>query len=558
MERYHEYMFLEMLTKNVGSDKKMEAIKNLGKAKSTMAIQQLRTISIGKEYGIGLRTNAILALAEIGDKGFLASFVPFEEIDDEDILEVIVIAVGKLNSAEYIEELAKLSSYQGTMIKLEVVEALSKIGSEKAIKAMLMFYNERDAEVKAKVKMVIKDSAAFLDYLENATDEEILNIIGIVPQKKAEELIAKLSKHTKDYKMVKILVMAIGELKLENGLTILKSIYNEFNDKEIKIKIIETIQNIYGAEKKEFLFSLYEKEDEREIKTKIVFALGTIRNDDEVGRFLLSIINKKENWWMLRKVAVMILCDISGGRFIDEILTLLTDGEDIRVVRTIIQELGEVGNQKCIPFIEPYLDTEEQELKKTIVLAMAKLGEKRILERLIEDKGLREKLMPESLKAIMQFNDIRIIDICTDIINSRKENMVDLALEALSELQDKRIQKSLIELVLDRAVKRETRAKAFMILANYNNKETIKTIEDILGNDNDWWMLKKLAVIITGELNAYSLLETIIKYSNDIDERIAKNSYDVAKKFYEDYFLKELEKEKSKMYNTALEYLKIF
>lgn len=557
MEKYHEYMYLEMLNKNVGVEKKSEAIKNLGKMKSISAVPNLKSIAVNKECSMGMRTAAILSLAEIGDKSFLSSFLPFISIEEEDIMEVVIIAAGKLNATEYIGELGKFSTYGDTEVKINAVETLSKIGNEKAIKTMLMFYNERDLEVKAKVKILIRDSNTFMDYIDNASDEEVLNVIGIVPQKKAEKLIDKLSKSTKDSKIMKILVMAVGELKLENGLQLLKSIYNEFNDKDIRLKIIETIQNIYGTEKKEFLFNLYETDEDRDIRTKIVFALGAIRNDDEVEEFLLNIVKNRENWWMLRKISVMILCDISRNKFVDEYIGLLSEGEDIRVVRTIIQELGEIGNINCIKHIEKYLETEEQELKKTIILSMAKLGEKKIIERLIEDKNLREKLMPESLKAIMQFNDSRIIDICVDILNSRKENMVDLAIEALSEVKDNKIKNSLICLINDNKVRRETRAKAFMVLANYRDKDTTKIVKGILDSEDEWWMLKKLAIIIAGELNLYELIEIIIKYSSDIDERIAKNSYDVAKKFYEEYFLEELEKEKSKMYNTAREYLKI-
>ena len=76
MEKYHEYMYLEMLTKNVGVEKKAEAVQNLGKMKSTSAIPHLKNIAFNEECGMGIRTSAILALAEIGDSSFLSQSLP--------------------------------------------------------------------------------------------------------------------------------------------------------------------------------------------------------------------------------------------------------------------------------------------------------------------------------------------------------------------------------------------------------------------------------------------------------------------------------------------------
>ncbi len=545
MSSYYEYLFLENLKKSNTDEMKIGVIKSIGRIKSQRAIPEITNIATSDRYSTAVRIAAILALTNIGDKKFIKNFVPLANQENTDILEVLIRAIGKLNLYEYVSEFENFINYKNRAVKKEIINSLFLLDNVDSIRILVKFYSDKDIEIKQLVKYSIKSMNSFSDYLNSIDEQEILNVLSLVPVERAELLIEKLIKSSDDSKILNIIIKAIGDLQLSKGQEILEELFEKVEQKSIKLKIIEALEDIAAERKKDFLLKILAEEDDRDIRVRALFSFGCAAKCDEVIKVIKEIINNLDEWWMTRKVAIMLIGENRIKSEVSFLLEILKSENDSRVVRTLIHELGELGSSDAIKYLRKFLDSNELEIKKITILALSKLGDKDILEILLKDKEARERLMPESLKAIINFNDERIIGILTEMIenNEVESRMISLALDGIAVFTDGKIKKCVIKYVSDKDNKREYRAKGLMLLANYKDQEVVNFLKKIFKDANEWWMLKKIAVMIVDELKIYDLINEITEYAVDIDERISKSAKKAAKNFYNDYFLERVEQE---------------
>lgn len=558
MAGYYEELYLENLFKESGIEKHLKAVKELGKMQSKTAIPKLQEIVNNSFRNINLRLNAILALAEIGERTFIKKFQPFIEQKEPEILEGVIIAVEKLKAIEYIDEFEPFINNQNKELKIEIIETLNKIGDEKSIRMLMKFYTDKDIEIKEIVKFYLQKSTIFAEISSNMTDEEMLNILTIVNKERAAFLIKKMVVENENKAILKILIKALGELDIEDNTEILKKIFLRENDKKIKIMVIEAMQKLETDSKKDFLIEVLDNSD-REMKTKALMSIGNFCKDKDIENKLKYIIKDKNEWWMTKKIAVIILGKERNNENSDFLVEALNNEEDLRVIRTIIQVLGEMEYVTCTKSIEKYLDTKDIEIQKVAMYALSKLGDKKILEFLLKNEVARENLMPESLKAILNFNDERSEKILIDILIKKKNNieMLNIAMEGISLMKSVNIMELMISIIKDKDYQKEIRAKAIMILAGYKDKKVEELIEEILLDREEWWMIKKLALMLCKEIEAFSMIGIVIDYAAELDERVNKTARETAKYFYKNYFLEEFKNKDSVLYEIAKGYLRL-
>lgn len=558
MNRYYEHLYLENLNKNENIEMKIEAVKALGKIKSERAVHELEKIALNKENDISLRLSSILALTSIGNKNFIIKFSPIVSEENEDILELLIRAIGKMYAKEYLNQFEDFINYKSKSVKKEIINSLLIIDDVESVKILIKFYNDKDSEIKELVKYTIKNMQSFSAYIENVSEKEILNVLSFIPKEKAEKLIEKLIKETKDEKILNIVIKAIADLNLKDAGNILQDLFHKTDNKNIKIKILEAFEIIKIDNKKFFLLDILNDED-RDIKVRVLFSLGDIAKEKDVIKKLREIIKNKNEWWMTRKVAIMLIGENRIKSESDFLIEMLSEENDMRVSRTLIHELGELENKNALQSLRKFLETDELEIKKVTILSLSKLGDKDVLEVLLKDKEARDRLMPESLKAIINFNDERIISILTEIIENKTDdnNMINLALEGISDFNSEEIKNTIIKYVENKNNKREYRAKAIMLLAGYNDKQVSECLKNILKDNSEWWMMKKIAFLIIDEIKDYTMINLVTEYAVDIDERISKTAKKVAKNFYNDYFITELEKKNKKMAEIGKMYLSL-
>ena len=557
MSNYYEYLYLENLNKGIEPKEKIKAIRELGKMKSKMAREKLIKIAKDQNNIEKIRIYALLALMEIGDFKFIENFLPLKNIKEKDILEILIIAITKLHAIDFIDEFLDFINYSDKEIKLKIIDSLSGFNEIKALRILLKFYNNEEDEIKNLIKMNVKKSKVLKKYIEELDEMEALNILTIIPKEKAEKLINKLIRTTEDKNILKVLIKGIGELELKNGTELLEKLYNEIEDENLKLKIIEALGNNKGKKKKDLLLSLLKsKKTNRNIKTKILFGIKGFMNEEDVFSEIKEIIENQEEWWMLRKVAILTIGEARNSKALSTLVKVLKKEKDDRVIRTLIQEIGEIGNEKNILDLEKYLEDNNADLKKIAVLALSKLGSKKVLDILLENKNIREELMPESLEAIINFDDIRVLDILLKVLKTGEEKKVEKILKGLALFKNEKIKKGLIEFINDKGNKREQRSKGLMILANYKDEEVDFVLKNILEDDFEWWMLKKIAIMIIGEQKNYNLISYIADQTNNLDERISLSAKLISKVFFKEYLLEKIKLD-TKLYDFAENYLKI-
>lgn len=558
MAGYYEDIYIENLFKNSGFDKQLKAIKELGKLKSTRAVTKLKEISTNSNADIILRVNSVLALAEIGDRTFIKSFIPLNEILDIDLTEVIILAIGKLKAVEYIDELESFLNNGNKEIKSLILETLDKINDEKAVKTIIKFYNDSDIEIKELVKFYLQNSSTFMEVSKNMSDNEILNILTLIPKERAFVLIKKLIETTENKSILKIIIKALGEIDVADNIGLLKIIFNKETDKILKLMTIESMEKLNSLEKKEFLIEIL-KSDDRDIKTRALMSLGSFC-DSDITSYIKKIITSENEWWMTKKIAVLIFSKSSESNKSEFIANSLKVEKDLRVAKTLIQELGELNGNQYSSVIRNFLKATDIDVQKAAMSALAKLGDKEILEFLLNNEEAREHLMPESLKALLNFNDLRIIKILIDVLKKRKAEdiMLNIALDGISLIKDSETLNLLIDILNNKEYKRELRAKAIMMLAAYKELKVEAVIKKILEDKDEWWLIKKLALIICRETEIYSLINIVIEYAADLDDRLNRTARETAIYFYENYYLKKFNDKQTDLYKIAVEYLKLF
>ncbi|BDU50969.1 HEAT repeat domain-containing protein [Haliovirga abyssi] len=550
MGAYDEMLYLENLSKNITKAQKIEMIENLGKLKSRKAISELTRIARNEMEDEKIRAKAILSLTEIGDLNFVKNFFPLVEQEDKEILEMILIAIRELNIYYAIPELEKFFKSKDNNIKKEVIETLAKFNTLESVKVLLKIYSNGDNFIKSEIRYYLKESESFESFLNDSDELTLLNFITLIPKEKAEILLRKKIETTEDEELLILIVKSIGELKLKNILEILEKIYKSTESKKLKSIIIENIAKISDKGKIEFLFSVLDSAD-RDLKAKAILALESNKTNKAVINKLVDVMKNRDEWWMNRKLAIITLEHIDNKEYFEALIEMIKEEDDNRILRNVISALGDARKKIAIPYIEGYINNSNLELKKVVIIALSKLGDEKVLGMLVEDRSLIETLFPESIKAILNFKDERVEEVILGILKSRQEKVLDVILGEIADRESREIKDELLKIALDKLVSREIRAKTLMILSSYKSELLDNGIDVILSDIEEWWMIKKIALLIIGEQKMYKKYSTIIKYANDIDKRMSNTARQVAKDFYKYYFLEELSKENSSMLEIA-------
>lgn len=549
---YHEYLYIEKLGKTINEEEKVYAINELGKMKSIKAKDALIKFAIDSEASRAIRTKSILALTEIGDKDFLEKLRPFSSIDDDDITELLAYAVKKLNAVEFIDEFKSFINSENVELKKDILDALNAIHSEESIKLMIRFYNSKNKIVKNIIKLYLKDSNQFHKYIENMKDSELLNILGLIPMEKAEVALSKLIDEVNDNKIIKIIISSISDLNLKDFKKIIEKLYRKLDSKELKLQLIENLEDLQGESKKQFLLDLLDSED-RDIRAKALSALYNLSNDEEVMEKVKMMVFVPDEWWLIKKFAVIILAKSEGESYLRELTALLRMEEDERVLRTIIIELGNIGNKETQQDLLEFLNHSKLEIKKVAIEALAKLGYEEILDSVLKEAALIKDVKAETLRILVNFDDEKVASIVEEVIRERRENDELIEIAVLSMKKFDISFAAVQDLILDQSVKREIRAKSVIHLEKFPEESIGEIIVKILKDENEWWMLRKMLLILAADLKVYSCLDIILQYCNNLDERLSKTARETAKSFYKSLLLEKLDGDEKAIANKYME-----
>ncbi|TDT71491.1 hypothetical protein EV215_0867 [Hypnocyclicus thermotrophus] len=553
MSKYYEFMYVEKLGKNVSKDEKVKAITELGKMKSIVAKDSLIKIAKNENESFSVRESAIHALIEIGDASFLDNFLPLSKIQDEDILELLIYGIKKLKAEEYVKYFKDFIDNENINIKLEIIDTLNIIHTEEAIKLLLKYYNSKEKEIKNLIRLYIQDSKVFLDYIENMSEIELLNILGLIPAEKALVVLKKLISEVTDKNIIKILISSIADLHIKGTGELYEELFDKLEEKEDKIKLIESLENVENNEKNKFLLRLLDNSD-RDIRAKALTSFTNIE-EEEILEKLKTMLFTENEWWLIKKLVIMLLGKSKNLNIFKQFVLLLSEESDERIIRTLIVELGNLKNEKAIPYIKKYITSNKQDIRKVAIESLAKLGYNEILEDVLKENNVIENIKFETIDILLNYKDERVEKILIEILNKRRyeKPIMERAIKMVEEFQIPF--KLFKDFVIDKKVDREIRAKLIVNAVKYDKNSVEKLFMKILETDDEWWMLKKIVLLVVKDMKLYNLIDIVIKYVNNIDERLSKTAKDVAKSFYGALLVEKLKDEDIK--NIAEKFMKI-
>ncbi|MBZ4683122.1 MAG: hypothetical protein JG768_546 [Fusobacteriales bacterium] len=554
MSKYYEFMYVEKLGKNITKDEKVKIITELGKMKSVLAKESLIKIAKNENESFSVRESAIHALIEIGDISFLDNFLPLYKVQDEDILELLIYGIKKLKAEEYVKYFKDFLEIENVNIKLEIIDTLNIIHTEEAIKLLLKYYNSKEKEIKNLIRLYIQDSKMFLEYIKNMSEIELLNILGLIPAEKALVVLRKLISEVTDRNIVKILITSIADLHIKGTIELYEQLFDKLEEKEDKIKLIESLENVENNEKNKFLLKLLDNSD-REIRAKALTSFTNISDDEEIIEKLKTMLFTEDEWWLIKKLVIMLLGKTQNKNLFKQFVLLLEEEKDERIIRTLIVELGNLKNEKAIPYVKKYIDSDKQDIRKVAIDSLAKLGYNGILEDILKENSVIENIKFETIDILLNYKDDRVEKLLIEILNKRRYEKPIME-KAIKMIEEFKIPFEVFkDFVIDKKVDREIRAKVIVNAIKYDANSVEKLFMKILESDDEWWMLKKIVLLVVKDMKLYNLIDIIIAYANHIDERLSKTARDVCKEFYKVLLIEKIDDKEIK--NIASKFIEI-
>ncbi len=231
--------FIGPLTKSGNFYTRYEATKALGKLACDESADSLVSIMSDTELDIDLRIEAIGSLSRFANKEHVNHFVKLLEDFSAEIRTDAIKALEKIGDPAATDSIIKAMKYQGDElyyeeemewdpmwdIQLEAVTALGKIGNEKAVKAIIEYYEDDDSQeisetvFTALARIGSKEALNFLSkILDDGAPEERRRVAETLTKHPHESFKSKLVKVLMD----KDVALKVGAAKALAALTGLK------------------------------------------------------------------------------------------------------------------------------------------------------------------------------------------------------------------------------------------------------------------------------------------------------------------------------------------------
>ena len=361
-----------------------------------------------------------------------------EIIDVPKLFKVDLLGITR--SEEVIDELVKNLEYENKDVRRNVMQALGKIGSKKAIPSLKKSLKD--------VKIVCKSATSALQKI--APEQAIQNIPKISEKYNIDADLYKKAVESLDNANFKPTIQKILE-DLKNC------------DRKIRIKAVKELGNIHSQEAIDILSITLENHD-KYVRKNVVESLGNIGLESSVS-YLLKALNDKDN--EVRRGVPEALSKTGLQEVIPVLIKALTD-DDRCIRRGAATALGNIRNifpEKIILVLLKTLEEDHDTLvRKNAAESLGKItSEKGILglQKILEDEvilGLQKALKDEARKV-------------------RKN-----AAKALGNISSEKTILSLVEILKDPY--EDVRRSVKMILIQINSEATLKALLHISKESN--------------------------------------------------------------------------
>ncbi|MFW5781785.1 MAG: HEAT repeat domain-containing protein [Candidatus Muiribacteriaceae bacterium] len=215
-------------------------------------------------------------------------------------------------------------------------------------------------------------------------------------------------------------------------------------------------------------------------------SLGDI-GDVEAGESLLKALVEPEDW--VRLGIVEAIGQIRPEKASEMLIRYMNDEKDNKVKATIIKVLGFLNDEKVIPFIAEYLNSQDERIKANTIEALQNFNNSKIIELLTPFKNDRNnRVRANTALLFVKKGKSEGYDILYEMLEDRNEWMQASAVYALGEIGGEKEFSTLVSKDMFRDGSWSIRRNVIIALAKMcasGMKNACEHIENILASDNE-------------------------------------------------------------------------
>jgi HEAT repeat protein len=344
--------------------------------------------------------------------------------------------------------------------------ALGQINGDRAINALLQALSSNDSAIRWSVVEAlgqIEDETATNALIQSLSDESwsvrssAAEALGRIGDEKAISALLPLLSDENSF-VRPIAIQALGQIGGEKAVdALLQVIFDEYWD----IKCLLD-QNRYA-------------------RNGAIQALGWIGGERAINT-LLQVLSNKNDFYTAAKALGQSKSDWAVGALIQAL------SEDSGVKYSAAEALGQIGNKKATDALIQSLSEEDLELKRCAAQALGQIGDEKAVDALIQSLSEEDlELKRRAAQALGQIGDEKAVDALIQSLSEEDLELKRRAAQALGQIGNKKATDALLRVLSDRFSDVSFRCSAAEALGQVRDRKAIDALLQNL-SDYNWWV----------------------------------------------------------------------
>lgn len=272
-----------------------------------------------------------------------------------------------------------------------------------------------------------------------------------------------------------------------------------------------------------------------DIKNQTPFQLDSKFSDDEKKknektlRTLLASLNCYD--LDMASNLTFILSNFESRQQIKEINAILTSQSDPRILSVLVQIMGLLEDNECIPYLKKYLNHKDRRVRGNVIEALARTRDNRVIQYIYpmtQDSDNRVKA--NAAKAIWEFGGLRAIEVLVQMLKNPDPMLRASGAYALGEIGSIHVVEPLLGALEDKA--EDVKRNVVIALGKTGDNLALSPLKGIVYSSTETVSVRKAAIEAVLKIDAEKgneILE-ILKNDNRISDDIREAALDLARK----------------------------
>jgi len=473
-------------------------IIRLGRLGDPRAIETLTKAFKYKSFHTKL--DAVSALGDIGDTLVASTLLEAIVNPSLEISLTAVESIGKIRDHKVIPHLKSLLNHPSLQVKINVALALYILGEKCAFQILIdalamkhtgSFYAIVEEMGNFQETLAVEPLIAMLNKEDthSFTRKEILDALGKIGDDRAVESLLTALKN-KDISVRNKAAEAIGKIKgTDLSFDIIEALYDSLRRGCLQAALV--LASIGDTRATPHLIKSLKVSDDDD-GCKIVEALGKL-GDASVVMPMIKTLKRKN--YMTRMFAFKTLGELKDDRAIEPFMEILKNDKLKDIHYLSIYALRDIGKQAVKPLLEG-LKTNGTKERVLFADALSHLGNECTLEQLLEVLDDRDSRVCKHLTSALAKLGAKAVEPLIAVLNNRNHPAREYAARELGMLQDSRAVQPLIEALKDENQK--VRSNAALALYNYKDLSALNPLIKLLKDNQS--TVRRNAAITLGKL----------------------------------------------------------